>query len=71
VSDASGLIGMAHTLGTNLEEMNDSLLDFIKEDLEITGLQYRTDAAKCLGKHVDELRDLGYEIPLVETPEEE
>jgi hypothetical protein len=51
--------------------MNDSLLDFIKEDLEITGLQYRTDAAKCLGKHVDELRDLGYEIPLVETPEEE
>jgi phosphoribosylamine--glycine ligase len=70
MSDASGLVGMAHTLGTNLEEMNDSLLDFIKEDLEITGLQYRTDAAECLGKHVDELRDLGYEIPLVETPEE-
>lgn len=70
-TDSSGLIGIVKTSGVNLQEMNERILDFTKEDLEITGLQYRTDAAKCLGKHVDELRELGYEVPLIETPEED
>ena len=70
VKDPSGLLGLAATSGTNLEDMNEEILDFCKDELDVAGLQYRTDAAKKLGAHIDELRDLGYEIPLVETPEE-
>ena len=69
VKTATGLVGLAATSGTDLEEMNDEILDFVRSELEIPGLQYRTDADKVIGKDVDALRKLGYEIPLVTTPE--
>lgn len=67
VKDPTGLLGLAATSGTDLEDMNEELVDFCKDELDVSGLQYRSDADKKLGKHVDELRKLGYDIPLVET----
>ena len=68
VKDPNGLVGLAANSGIDLKSMNAEVIDFCKEDLEITGLQYRTDADTVLGKHIDELRELGFDVPLVKTP---
>lgn len=60
MKDPWGLVGIATAVGGDLEEMNEEVLDFIKDDLNIPNLQYRTDADKVLSKDIEELRKVGY-----------
>lgn len=60
--DPTGIIGLVCADGVEPEEMNETIVDFIKDDLDIPDVQYRTDAGSVLDGHLQKIRDLGYEL---------
>ena len=62
VTDPSGLLGFAVNSGTNLEESYKKLYNWIKEDLVVPDLQYRTDAAQVISDDVKAMLKTGWEL---------
>lgn len=61
VTEPSGIVGIVCSDGTDCERMNEDILDFIEDELDVADLMHRTDMGEALSKHLGEVRAMGYE----------
>ncbi len=62
VTEPSGIVGIVCAEGDDCERMNEDILDFIEDDLDVPDLIYRTDMGEALEKHIGEVQAMGYEV---------
>lgn len=63
MSNKSGLVGLASGTGRSIKMAFKDVYDYLDSDeLEVTNLGYRPDAAQIIGKDFDALVSLGYDI---------
>jgi hypothetical protein len=60
VLDPSGSVGLVCADGIDPEAMNQEILGFIEDELDVPDLQYRTDAGEVLDEHLSKIRSYGY-----------
>jgi phosphoribosylamine-glycine ligase len=61
VTEPSGIVGIVCADGDDCVRMNEDILDFIEDEIDIADLMHRTDMGEALSKHLGEVRSLGYE----------
>jgi hypothetical protein len=68
VENAHGYVGVVVTDNPSLEEGFDDILDYIKEELKVQNLQYRTDAADNINKDLKEMKKFGWKTSRIIKP---
>lgn len=63
VADRWGLVGLTLAVGRNVEKLQEETMAFVKDELQVPSLQYRTDCAKCVTKDAKRIAKLGFEVP--------
>jgi phosphoribosylamine-glycine ligase len=60
VENPLGYVGVVVTDNNSVEDGFDDILDYIKEELKVQNLQYRTDCADNINKDLKELKKMGW-----------
>lgn len=60
VGEPTGNLGFVVMAGNSMKKTYEKMYDWIKENLVIPDLQYRTDAQKVLQKDIDEMESFGF-----------
>lgn len=67
IVEPMGIVGLVCADGTNLIEMNEEILEFAEDELDVPDLQYRTDAGEALQEHVAKIASAGYDVGPIEV----
>ncbi len=61
-ADPCGTFGFCISSGTSLKKTYNKMYDWIKENLKVPDLQYRTDAVETIQKDIDDMIKHGWEL---------
>jgi len=66
MAGSEGIVGLSLATGRKLSELHDEAFDFAKEMHkrgEPSGMQFRTDGAKCIKEDAEKVKEAGHEVP--------